>query len=162
MEKHDCQNHLRRKKASPDRPFLFTLSGLPNVYLAGIQYEECSLCQSVAGVFPALLKLSDTLTRAVIQKPSRLTGSEIRYLRKSMGKKAVDFAQLVGVSSEQVSRWENGHNAPEPSAEKLMRLLVANQMELKLLPHFEAAPFQDEFYLLRFHAKEWSGVWQAA
>jgi DNA-binding transcriptional regulator YiaG len=48
---------------------------------------------------------------------------------------ASDFAKLVGVSSEQVSRWENGHNSPEKSADKLIRLLAADRTDTEMLKY---------------------------
>jgi transcriptional regulator with XRE-family HTH domain len=38
-----------------------------------------------------------------------LKGSEIRFLRKHAGLPAREFAKLVGVSAEHLSRIENGH-----------------------------------------------------
>lgn len=159
---HDCRDYIRLKRATAAKPFLFTGSGLSNVYLSGIHYNECARCASLAGIFPAVSKLLDTLTRTIILKTSPLTGSEIKYLRTYVRKKAVDFAQLVGVSSEQVSRWENGHNPPEKSADKLMRLLVANRLDLEsdAIVNLVIHPTQRESYLLRFRADQWSGVYQ--
>jgi putative zinc finger/helix-turn-helix YgiT family protein len=160
---HNCSSHLSRKRATADRPFLFTWSLLPDVYISGIHYEECNLCHKVAGCFPALSNLSETLTKTIIQKPSVLTGPEIRYLRKYLGKKNADFAQVIGVTPEQVSRWENGHNPPEKSADKLMRLLVADQMDLEGLggiANLVYGPSGREVYLLSFRQKRWSGVCQ--
>jgi DNA-binding transcriptional regulator YiaG len=159
---HDCRDYINSKRATAAKPFLFTASGLSNVYLSGIHYNECARCASVAGIFPAVSKLLDTLTRTIIVKTSPLTGSEIKYLRTYVQKKAVDFAQLVGVSSEQVSRWENGHNPPEKSADKLMRLLVANKIDLEPdgIVNLVTHPIQKESYLLRFREDHWSGVCQ--
>jgi DNA-binding transcriptional regulator YiaG len=53
-----------------------------------------------------------------------LTGQQIRFLRSYFGKSSRDFAKIIGVTPEQVSRWENGHNAPEKSADKLIRYLA--------------------------------------
>jgi len=158
-QSHDCS--LLRKKATLDRPFFFTWVDLPNVYIAGIEYEECSECHKVAGTFPRPSLLLNTLTKTIILKPSALTGPEIRYLRRCVRKKAADFARLVGVSSVQVSRWENDHNPPERSADKLMRLLAARSVALKdsdtimNLVYGDTPPKQS--YLLRFDKNKWVG-----
>jgi putative zinc finger/helix-turn-helix YgiT family protein len=154
---HDCRTYLSKRTATADKPFLFTWSGLPNVYLAGIQYEECQRCHKVAGRFPAPLRLLDVLTKAVAEKPSPLTGLEIRYLRKSLGKKAIDFATLIGVSPEQVSRWENGHNSPEKSADKLIRLLATRRVDSEELNTLANVCHTSgkQSYLLQFQKKKW-------
>jgi putative zinc finger/helix-turn-helix YgiT family protein len=162
---HNCRQHLSRKKATVDQPFLLTWSDLPNVYVAGIQYEECSSCRKVAGVFPQLLNLSETLTRIIAQKPTPLSGPEIKYLRKHMRKKAADFAKLTGVSAEQVSRWENGHNLPERSADKLIRLLATDQSTPKLFRSIAnltlGKSVGKESYLLSFRQNKWLGLFTA-
>ena len=71
------------------------------------------------------------IARAIVETEVRLTGPEIRFLRKRLGKKAVEFAQIVGVTPEQVSRWENNANLPDASTDKLIRAyeltMLANQ-----------------------------------
>jgi DNA-binding transcriptional regulator YiaG len=160
---HDCEKHSLRRTATVRQPFLFTWSELPNVYIVGIQYDECGLCHKVSGIFPMPEKLLETLTKAVILKPSPLTGDEIRYLRKSVRKKASDFGQLVGVTSEQVSRWENGHNPPEKSADKLVRMIAANQIgaeksDANAIANLIYKKPEKESYVLRFHRKQWAGA----
>jgi putative zinc finger/helix-turn-helix YgiT family protein len=137
-----------------------TWSGLPNVYVAGILYEECSGCGKVAGVFPKLEKLTGTLTRTIAQKSTPLTGAEIKYLRQSLRKKAADFGKLAGVSAEQVSRWENGHNPPEKSADKLIRLLATHREDPRIfeaIVNLTQGKTGKESYLLNFRQNEWSG-----
>jgi DNA-binding transcriptional regulator YiaG len=112
-------------------------------------------------VFPAFKKLSETLTNMIVQKSTPLTGPEIKYLRKAARKKASDFAQMIGVSAEQVSRWENGHNPPEKSTDKLIRLLVADRTDSRALDTIAnlslGAPGK-ESYLLCFQQNKWSGL----
>jgi DNA-binding transcriptional regulator YiaG len=156
MRNHTCR--FQRKTATNNRPFLFTWSGLPNVYVTGIEYEECK-CGRVAGIFPAPLNLLTVLTRTVVTKRSALTGPEIRYLRKTMRKKAADFAQLVGVSPEQVSRWETERNAPEKPADKLIRLMASPTDELSAITEliYMGRPLKNESYLLQFN-RTWRGT----
>ena len=134
---------------------------MPNVYLAGIQYNECTECGSVAGIFPKLSSLLDTLTSTVVQKSSLLTPLEIKYLRKAARKKAADFAKIIGVSAEQVSRWENGHNPPEKSADKLIRLLAVSRVDSRkqdAILNLDYRALGKESYLLSFRQKKWSGA----
>lgn len=110
------------KKATQEQPYHFVGSGLPNVYLSGIKYGICKQCGFQTADIPALKNLMVAIARAVVKKPAPLSGAEIRYLRKRLGKKSVDFGKIIGVGEEQVSRWENDKNPPEESADKLIRV----------------------------------------
>jgi putative zinc finger/helix-turn-helix YgiT family protein len=161
MLKHDCRNHIVRKVATVDHPFLMTWSGLPNVYISGIRYEACQECGKVAGMFPAVAKLYEALVKVVAIKPSALSGEEIRFLRISVRKKAMDFAKVMGVSPEQVSRWEHGHNQPEKAADKLIRVLACKDAVDSVM-NLDSQCSKSGSYLMRFSkAKEWLGEFVA-
>lgn len=116
---------LEVRKATSDCPYHFVSSGLPNVYLIGIKYKVCKTCGAQAADIPAIKRLMQVIARAVVEKEAVLTGPEIRFLRKRLGKKSSEFAGLVGVTPEQVSRWENDRNGPERSADKLIRVFYS-------------------------------------
>jgi putative zinc finger/helix-turn-helix YgiT family protein len=116
---------LEERKATSGCPYHFVGSGLPNVYLIGIKYNACKTCNAQSADIPAIQKLMQLIARTIVENEAALTGLEIRFLRKRLGKKSSDFASLVGVSAEQVSRWENGHNPPERSADKLIRIFYS-------------------------------------
>src|SRR6266849_5616305 len=78
-------HQFERNKATNNRPFRFVWSGLPNVYLSGIDYGACS-CGMREGHYPQAVQLVQTLTELVRQKQSRLNPLEIKYLRKSTKK----------------------------------------------------------------------------
>ncbi len=52
------------------------------------------------------------------------TPEAFRYMRKAIGLKAMDVAELLDVTPETVSRWENGERQPETRAAKLLGILV--------------------------------------
>ncbi len=119
---HRCEDFLETRRATREAPYRFIDSGLPNVYLVGIRYFVCRECGKQAAEIPAAKELMRVIARAIVEKEASLSGREIRFLRKRLGKKATEFAQIVGVVPEQVSRWENEANPPERSADKLIRL----------------------------------------
>jgi putative zinc finger/helix-turn-helix YgiT family protein len=123
VEEHTHQ--LEERKATSESPYHFVGSGLPNVYLVGIKYNVCKDCGEQAADIPAIKQLMKVIARAIVENEAQLTGPEIRFLRKRLGRKSSEFAQLVGVTTEQVSRWENEHNPPERSADKLIRVLYS-------------------------------------
>lgn len=127
VEKRNCCGTTVEKQATFQEPYHFVDSGLPNVYLVGIKYWICKECGKQSAEIPALKDLLVKIARAVTQKEDLLTGQEIRFLRKRLGKKSSDFAKMVGVVPEQVSRWENDPNTSrEKSADKLIRVFYCH------------------------------------
>jgi putative zinc finger/helix-turn-helix YgiT family protein len=127
VKTHCCEEVAVTRHATVGAPYHFVESGLPNVYLAGVRYFVCEECGLQTAEIPAAEKLMQAIARTSVESEVQLTGLEIRFLRKRLRKKAVEFAQIVGVSPEQVSRWEKGKNPPERSADKLIRLYYAEE-----------------------------------
>jgi DNA-binding transcriptional regulator YiaG len=156
----DCGDHAIMKKATAAHPFHFLSSGLPNVYLTGMDYEECTRCHRITGIFPHVQDLLDTLKQLVLRKASPLTGDEIKYLRKSIGKSSGDFASWIGVTRDQISRWEHNRNSPEPPTDRAIRFLVAdhyNGKQIAAIAEFNYEEKSAGIYLLRFDGKKWLG-----
>jgi DNA-binding transcriptional regulator YiaG len=51
------------------------------------------------------LQIAAAVARAIV--PAKLTGKEIRFLRKAIGMRAADLARFLDVTAETMSRWEN-------------------------------------------------------
>ena len=81
-------------------------------------------------VVPRIEELHRTIARAVIVKKTRLTPSEVRFLRTHLGWSGMIVASHMGVKPETVSRWENGHDRISPLADRLLRLMVLTQETL--------------------------------
>lgn len=62
------------------------------------------------------------------KEPLRLSGSELRFLRKAIGKSAKELAQELRVSEETVSRWENGHALMGEPIERIFRWTVCDAL----------------------------------
>jgi putative zinc finger/helix-turn-helix YgiT family protein len=122
MVNHDCDDFTQQHLATKQKPYRFVDSGLSNVYLIGVRYSVCQKCGKQSAEIPAVINLMKTIAREIVQKDSSLTGPEIRFLRKRLGKKATDFAAAVGVSAEQVSRWEHNGNPPEKGNDLSIRM----------------------------------------
>jgi len=133
VENHN--HNFENLTATHARPYHFVGSGLPNVFLVGIKYRKCKSCGVQSAEIPAVENLMIAIARAVIHKDDLLNGKEIRFLRKRLGKKSSEFAKVVGVTPEQVSRWENHDaNGHERSADKLIRVfycLLSGDTQLK-------------------------------
>jgi len=107
----------------------YTESGLSNVTLLNVELRHCSECGEREVVIPRIEELHRIIARTVATGQSRLNPEQIRFLRKWLGWSSVDFALMMGVRPETVSRWEHkgtGYQMPA-TAERLLRLMVANQ-----------------------------------
>lgn len=144
---HDCGGVADVRIATPQTPVQFRGSGLDNLYLAGVQYIDCPKCGKQVDI-PAIDKLMCAVARMIVQKPCLLTGAEIRFLRKQLGKKSADFAQIIGVRPEEVSRWENDVNRPEKSACRVIRLTYAQLTRDKELQSAIGDPSKFERWMM--------------
>jgi putative transcriptional regulator len=106
----------------------FKESGLP-VLLKGIELIKCGKCGSVDPVIPKPAQIMRTLALAVISQPYRLTGAEVRFLRKHLGKTAEEFAKFLHVDKTVLSRWETGTHPVGEQSDRLIRLIVAGLAE---------------------------------
>jgi len=104
--------------------------GLPNVTLLNVEIRTCKECGEEEVVIPKAEQLRAVVAEKVLEKPGRLAGAEIRFLRKFVGWSGVDFAAHFGVAAETVSRWENDHEPIGPVAERLLRFIVARGTQI--------------------------------
>jgi putative zinc finger/helix-turn-helix YgiT family protein len=102
-------------------------SGLANVVLAGIEVRHCIACGERMPVIPSIEGLHRAIARSIVEQATRLSGEQVRFLRTYLGWRAVDFAKVMGISKECVSRWENDHENVGGTADRALRLLVLTQ-----------------------------------
>jgi transcriptional regulator with XRE-family HTH domain len=114
---------IETRTSTMRKPYHFVGSGLPNVYLVGVEYEVDRETEEQRAAIPRLPDLLTWIAVTLLSKEAPLTGEELRFLRKRVGKSSKDFAELLGLTSEQFSRIENGLRLT-PSNDKLVRLLV--------------------------------------
>jgi putative zinc finger/helix-turn-helix YgiT family protein len=124
--------------------YLYKESGLPNVVLVGVDVRRCPSCGHHDVVLPRVTELHRTIAHAVIHKPARLSGAEVRYLRKYLGWSGADFARHVGVDPSTVSNWENDKDPIGPSSDRLLRLMVAHGSPIDEYPLEELTKIENE------------------
>jgi putative zinc finger/helix-turn-helix YgiT family protein len=125
-----CGGKLAKKREN----YRYTSCGLPNVTLVGVEVRRCGKCGDHEVVIPRIEELHRVLAAAIVRRASRLIPAEVRFLRKYLGYSGVDFAKVIGVSAESVSRWENAKETMRPSVEKLLRMLVAYTQPIRDYP----------------------------
>lgn len=105
--------------------------GLPNVTLLNVEIRRCRTCGEEIAVIPRIAELHGVLARAVVEHQSRFSGAQVRFLRKYLGYSGADFSEIVGVSRETLSRWENDKETIGPVADRLLRLLVVQEKRVQ-------------------------------
>jgi putative zinc finger/helix-turn-helix YgiT family protein len=115
------------KMTKGDYPY--TESGLENVILKGTPLHKCSSCGEVMPELKNVEHIHRLIADALVKKNTRLTGKEMRFLRKEMGMNSLDFAHAIGVTPVSVSRWENGKEKVGIVSEKLARMLYVQMMQ---------------------------------
>ena len=100
--------------------------GIKNVLIVGgvVSRSVCPTCGEVGITIPDLPGLIAAVAVARVRTQWRLEGDEIRFLRKACELTAKELAELLQVTAETVSRWENGKAPIGPSTEKLLRIHV--------------------------------------
>jgi DNA-binding transcriptional regulator YiaG len=104
--------------------YRFTESGLKEVILVGVELVRCGECGNEDPILPHLDGLMQRLAQAVIEKPWRLAGSEIRFLRKYLRMTGEEFGRYISVDKFCVSKWENGHDQIGEPSDRFVRALA--------------------------------------
>ena len=105
------------------KPLHYTQCGLPDVWLLnGFCRRETPYGDAVS------VENIDGLHRAIalylVQKKAELTGCEVRFLRKRLGKTQGELATLLRLDSQTVARWEKDQTDIPGPADLCLRLLV--------------------------------------
>ena len=124
MKCHNCGALVIERKVGATNPYRFVGSGLPHVFLVGIRWRACTSCKTEGPVIPRLGELLEFIAHLLLDKKGRLTGPELRYLRKHVGLSAVDCAGLILIDPATLSRVEAGKQDLGASTDKLSRAIV--------------------------------------
>ena len=92
---------------------------------------------------PRINDLMRLLALAIIAKPYRLRGAEIRFLRKYLRKTGAEMARLLHVTKTTVSKWENDDDQIGEQSDRLLRvfaLALGDGLEAKLKELIELFP----------------------
>jgi DNA-binding transcriptional regulator YiaG len=81
-------------------------------------------------IIPSLGTLVAVLAVLRALHPLRFSGEDVRFVRRSVCKKGVQFAEMLLMTPENLSRYENNKVQMSESAERLLRLTV-------ITAHFE-------------------------
>jgi DNA-binding transcriptional regulator YiaG len=102
----------------------FAESGLKRVRLQGIESIVCGQCGNVDPIIPRVNDLMRMLAIAVIAKPYRLTGDEIRFLRKYLRMTGDEFGRILHINRTNLSKWENDEDKVGAQSDRLIRTIA--------------------------------------
>jgi putative zinc finger/helix-turn-helix YgiT family protein len=117
----ECGSNMKTSREN----FKHAALGLPGLTLFDVEVSRCLACGEYEVEIPHLEGLIKAIAGELITKPARLAPEEIAFLRKSVGLSSDDLSKRMGVSKEQVSRWESGKKPMGAVADRLLRMLVA-------------------------------------
>lgn len=87
--------------------------------------------------------LINAVVRSRVCHKRKLTGAEIKFIRKAINAKAKDLAEAIEISAEHLSRCENGAATLSPQSEKIFRLM-AFLASYSTKPESPLTPQEDE------------------
>jgi putative transcriptional regulator len=116
------------------RNYQYTDSGLSNVVLQGVEVARCDACGSEDVILPFPERIHWAIARALVaENPARMTGEQLRFLRKHLGFSGEQLARHLGTDKTKISKWERGEDPIGKSTDRLVRLLVA-ELDPELKP----------------------------
>jgi DNA-binding transcriptional regulator YiaG len=108
------------------KAYRFKASGLPNVYLLnGVKIERDAEYGDLVSI-DDLTDLIMAIAFSLVSKRERLTGAEMRFLRKRMGATQADLANELWVSEQTVANYEKGKTDAGPADRALRFLFLAH------------------------------------
>jgi putative zinc finger/helix-turn-helix YgiT family protein len=102
--------------------YKYKTAGIP-VLLYGITQYKCDACKETFASIPEVEKLHLLLGEKLCCKADRLSGDEIRFLRKELKLKSVDFAKILGISPAYLSRLEGDTKKTSEALDKFIRAI---------------------------------------
>lgn len=124
LSKYECTNcgqHVTPER----RSYRYAESGVSNVILQGIEVADCQHCGNSDVIIPSVAKIHRAIAQALANSPARLTGEQLRFLRKHLDLSGDQLGRYLHTDRTKISKWERGEDRIGQATDRLMRLLVA-------------------------------------
>lgn len=125
-------NTWKHKGAEIKEPLHYTACGLEDVYLLS-GYDKVETPHGIGLSIKNLDGLHKAIGCYLVMQKKTLNGKEIRFLRKHLDLTQSELGKLVGVTSQQVARWEKDQSPISGAAEALVRVLFLEQFKNKTI-----------------------------
>lgn len=105
-----------------------TAAGPLRVRVSGVSAVRCGHCRESFLLGPDLARAELLAAREALMR-GHWDGPVLRFARKALGLRATELGELLDVSAETVSRWENGHRVAERSVWNTVADLLHDRLE---------------------------------
>lgn len=144
--------------------FHYTSCGLQNVWLKnGYTTVETEFGSAIS--IHDLEGLHNVLGMNIVTTKPKLSGAEVRFLRKELDLPQLQLANLLGVSEQTVRGWEKHRTKITEPADKLLRILyvehVKGQSKVRELID-GIAKLNRQVHKIRVEMEETATGWQQA
>jgi len=118
---HRCRKcgGLMEKSTRPEHTE--DLGGVVVKVLNAVQVLRCDKCGTEMVAIPDMQGLGRATAISRALNPVRLSGREVKFLRRVLDMTQVKFAEAMELTPESVSRWENDARGVGAACEKLVR-----------------------------------------
>ncbi|HEY6126848.1 MAG TPA: helix-turn-helix domain-containing protein [Candidatus Acidoferrum sp.] len=140
MKKAECSNCGSEAKVVRG-DYEFKETGLRDLVLLDVELVKCGKCGNVDPVLFQVDELMHIAAVAILQKPYRLQGEELRFLRKHIDLNQEEFAKLLRVNKTTLSKWENNEDPIGIQSDLLARTVVISRdkrLEKRAADHIRA------------------------
>lgn len=123
MNENTCYQCGSEMIELPPRKYHYIESGLKDIYLNGITQYKCVECDETYVSIPRINGLHLAIGKSLCCKKGLLTGCEIKFLRKELHLQSKEFAKVLGITAQHLSRLENNEKVTSPTLDKLIRTI---------------------------------------
>jgi putative zinc finger/helix-turn-helix YgiT family protein len=124
MSAHECTNC--GEQVVPQRKnYRYTEGGMPSVVLQGVAVADCPKCGNSDVSIPRVARIHRAIARALTNSPARLTGPQLRFLRKHLGLNGDELGRYLHTDKTKISKWETEEDPIGPATDRLIRLLAS-------------------------------------
>jgi putative zinc finger/helix-turn-helix YgiT family protein len=99
-----------------------------HVFVGEVTASSCPKCGEVYYDGQALERLEVAVARELAER-GLVSGAAFKFMRKALGMRAADLAELLDVAAETVSRWETGERPVDRAAWTALGGLVVDRFE---------------------------------
>ena len=99
-----------------------------HLFTARVPALKCRECGELYFDGPSLERF-ELRVAVELARSGEATGDVMRFMRKAAGLRALELAELLGVTAETVSRWETGRQPMEHRAMAVVGALVVERFE---------------------------------
>jgi putative zinc finger/helix-turn-helix YgiT family protein len=127
--------------------------GVKGAMLLGTEIIRCAACGEEMPIIRGANRIQRTLAEAIVRKPYRLAGDEVRFLRKYIGVTQDEFARLLHVDKTTISKWETGDDPVGIQSDLLIRAIAMLRHQHLIPSPGETLPFLERLESIREQRK---------